>query len=172
MRGVPTMAENEQRIVTAEEIRDRAILNLSKFVKLYGLSPSESRLFSLMFLEDSPMTLDEMSGSLGMSKTSMSTGIHSLLDADMVEETWKKGVRKDLYRSEDDLYKTFVTSFRKKWISEINRNMKSFFQLKKDIQKQLQNIELDQYPELHGTLSRYAEKVDYIIHFYRWLEDV
>src|SRR5690625_1207229 len=94
-----------------EEIKNKATFALAKQINLYGLTLSESRLFSLMFLEATPMTLDDMSKSLGMSKTSMSTGIHSLQDAKMVEQTWKKGVRKDLYKAEENPYSTFANTY-------------------------------------------------------------
>jgi len=77
-----------------EELKDEAIFTLAKLINLYGFTLSESRLFSTMFLENNPMTLDELSQSLGMSKTSMSTGVRSLLDAQMVEKKWRKGMRK------------------------------------------------------------------------------
>src|SRR5699024_10463323 len=105
------MTKKNRQIDDVEEIKDKTVLVLSNFIKSYGLTPSESRLFSVLFLEEVPMTLDEMRQSLGMSKTSMSTGVHSLLDAEMIEQIWKKGVRKDLYQAENNLYKTFSNTF-------------------------------------------------------------
>lgn len=166
------MTEKNEIIDDAEQIKEKAVLTLSKFVKSYGLNPSESRLFSLMFLEEVPMTLDEMSKSLGMSKTSMSTGIHSLLDAEMVEQTWIKGIRKDLYKAENDLYKTFTNTFIKKWISEIQRNTKTFYKILDHIHSLLSEISEEDEPELYQFLSHYEKKIKYIIEFSKWLEEM
>ncbi|WP_353626298.1 hypothetical protein [Bacillus sp. JCM 19041] len=47
-----------------------------------------------------------------MSKTSMSTGIRQLAEANMAKKVWRKGVRKDLYTGEEDWYESFVAIFR------------------------------------------------------------
>lgn len=54
------------------------------------------------------MTLDEMGVEMSMSKTSMSTGVRTLLDLKMVNKVWEKGSRKDLYVVEYDWYQTFT----------------------------------------------------------------
>ncbi|WP_213818179.1 GbsR/MarR family transcriptional regulator [Garciella nitratireducens] len=164
------MIKNNTQIANAiEEIKNNAILNLAKLIKLYGLTPSEARLFSMMFLENVPMTLDDMSKSLGMSKTSMSTGIHGLLDAQMVEETWKKGIRKDLYKTEDNLYKSFANTFIKRWLSEIEKNQKIFYKILNDINSILLQCN---DKNIKTSLSNYVQKIEYIIQFYNWLEQI
>ena len=164
------MTENNTQILnTIEEIKNNAVLNLAKLLKLYGLTSSEARLFSMMFLENTPMTLDDMSKLLGMSKTSMSTGIHGLLEAQMVEQTWKKGIRKDLYKPEEDLYKTFSNTFIKQWISEIQKSKKIFYKILDDINSLLSRTD-DSSQNI--SLSNYVHKIKYIIQFYDWLEEI
>ncbi len=58
---------------------------------------SIGRLYCLLFFSDKALTLDEMKEELGMRKASMSLAVRSLLDLNMVEKSWIKGVRKDLY---------------------------------------------------------------------------
>ena len=53
-----------------------------------------------MFFHNEPLTLDDMTEELGMSKTSMSTSVRALSDLKLVERAWKRGVRKDLISSE------------------------------------------------------------------------
>jgi len=164
------MIQNDQQIINEiEEIKNEAIFTLAKLINLYGLTLSESRLFSFMFLENNPMTLDEMSQSLGMSKTSMSTGVRSLLDAQMVERTWKKGMRKDLYMVEEDLYKTFSNTFIEQWHSVIHNNTKAFNEISKQLNTLSPQVE---DADLQIALSQYSKKIDGIVHFYRWLAEV
>jgi len=164
------MIQNDPQIINEiEEIKNEAIFTLAKLINLYGLSLSESRLFSIMFLENNAMTLDEMSQSLGMSKTSMSTGVRSLLDAKMVERTWKKGMRKDLYMVEKDLYKTFSNTFIEEWHSVIHNNTKTFNELSKQLHALSPQVE---DTDLQISLSQYLKKIDGITHFYRWLAEV
>lgn len=160
---------NRQLLQLIEEIEDESAFTLAKLVSLYGFTLSESRLFSLMYLESNPMTLDEMSKSLGMSKTSMSTGVRSLLDSQMVEKTWRKGTRKDLYIVEDDLYKTFSNAFIKQWLSVIANNTKTFIKLS----KRLNNLSKEtENPEVKNSILKYSKKIDDVINFYKWLEEI
>lgn len=164
------MTQNNTQILNEiEEIKNEAIFTLAKLINLYGLTFSESRLFSIMFLENSPMTLDEMSQYLGMSKTSMSTGIRSLLDAQMVEKTWKKGIRKDLYMVEEDLYKTFSNAFIDQWYSAINYNIKTFNQISMQLNTLSAQVEDS---DLQVSLLQYSHKINSIIQFYKWLAEV
>lgn len=154
-----------------EDIKDEAIFTLAKLINLYGLTLSESRLFSTMFLENNPMTLDELSQSLGMSKTSMSTGVRSLLDAQMVAKKWKKGMRKDLYIVEEDLYKTFSSAFIEQWHSVIHQNTNMF----KEILEHLNNISSqvdEEDTNLQDSLSQYSQRIGSIIEFNRWLAEL
>ncbi|CQR47045.1 HTH-type transcriptional repressor OpcR [Paraliobacillus sp. PM-2] len=110
-------------INTKEAIYQTIINEFSKTIEFFDISPSEARLFSMLYLEGSPMTLDEMSETLGKSKTSVSTGIRTLLDSNLVRRVWKKGVRKDLYATNNDLYRKFMQAYINKWMEHtINQN--------------------------------------------------
>lgn len=161
--------DNLQIINEIEEIKNEAILTLANLIHLYGLTLSESRLFSIMFLENNPMTLDEMSQALGMSKTSMSTGVRSLLDAQMVERTWKKGIRKDLYMAEEDLYKAFSNAFIDQWHSVIQHNIKEFSEISKQLDNLLPRAE---DTDIQTSISQYSKKIANIIDFYKWLGEI
>lgn len=152
-----------------EDIKSEAIMALSKLINLCGLTFSESRLYSFMFLENNPMTLDEMSQSLGMSKTSMSTGVRSLLDTQIVERTWKKGMRKDLYVAEKNLGKVFSNTFIEQWNSLINNNSKSFAEMLKELDELSKKID---DPVLLASISDYSNKIKNIIFYYNILLEV
>lgn len=118
-----------------ENINNLIVVEFAKTVEMFDLIPSEARLFAILYLEGEPMTLDQMSEALGKSKTSMSTGIRSLLDLNLVERVWKKGERKDLYRADENLYKKFMTAYINKWLDAANRQKHSL----KEIENQLDN---------------------------------
>ncbi|WP_338001133.1 GbsR/MarR family transcriptional regulator [Shouchella clausii] len=101
-----------------QEIREQFIHELSTNFHLYGINESVGRLYGTLLFENDTLTLDEMSRRLGMSKTSMSTGIRQLVDANMARKVWKKGVRKDLYIGEEDWYASFIAIFSKNGAKE------------------------------------------------------
>jgi DNA-binding transcriptional regulator GbsR (MarR family) len=76
---------------------------------------------------------------MGMSKTSMSTGMRTMTDLKMVHKVWEKGTRKDLYEVEMDWYQTFADFFSIKWrksteqnVNALSKSLKEFQQLKED----------------------------------------
>jgi HTH-type transcriptional regulator, osmoprotectant uptake regulator len=101
---------------TSEKFKNGILLEFAKTVELFGLSPIESRVFTILYVEGKPLTLDEMSEALGKSKTSMSTSIRSLVELNLVKRVWKKGVRKDLFQANTQLFKHFMSFYLRKWL--------------------------------------------------------
>ena len=64
---------------TLDKARERIIETIAQNIHLYGLTPSAGRQYGTMFFHDEPMTLDDMTEELGMSKTSMSTSVRALV---------------------------------------------------------------------------------------------
>lgn len=105
-----------------ERTRTMVIDAIAQNMNLYGITPSAGRLYGLLFFSDKPLTLDEMKEELGMSKTSMSTAVRSLLDLNIVDKVWVKGERKDLYVIKEDWYQCFFDYFTIKWRTAITMN--------------------------------------------------
>ena len=99
------MEENNEWTVIErlEKARERIIESIAQNIHLYGLTPSAGRQYGTMFFHNEPLTLDDMTEELGMSKTSMSTSVRALSDLKLVERAWKRGVRKDLISSEQTI---------------------------------------------------------------------
>lgn len=98
--------QNNQDWKDYEELIERYIQVIAKNMNLYGITPSVGRLYGTLYFAEEPMTLDQMRDALLMSKTSMSTGVKALADMKMVTPTFRKGIRKDLYQTEKDWYKS------------------------------------------------------------------
>lgn len=157
--------EYEKKVEEAENI---VIAAIAETMDLYGVTESIGRLYAILYFSDEPMTLDEMSEKMGMSKPSMSNGIHTLLDIEMVEKVWQRGVRKDLYVAEKDFFKTFVTFFSKKWEREANVNLEAIFQAEEKLNELLND------PHLPSKVEEKVKKDLQLIReskrYYLWLK--
>lgn len=157
--------EYEKKVEEAENI---VIAAIAETMDLYGVTESIGRLYAILYFSDEPMTLDEMSKKMGMSKPSMSNGIHTLLDIEMVEKVWQRGVRKDLYVAEKDFFKTFVTFFSKKWEREANVNLEAIFQAEEKLNELLND------PHLPSKVEEKVKKDLQLIReskrYYLWLK--
>lgn len=122
------------------ESNKQLIINeFTKTIEMFDIPQSDARLFSILFIEDTPMTLDEMSIASGKSKTSVSTGIRTLLEQNLVELVWKKGVRKDLYTTDFNLYRKFMNVYINKWINHASAQLQSLQKIEQDLQDEYMN---------------------------------
>lgn len=153
-----------------EKSRERIIETIAQNIHLYGLTPSAGRQFGTMFFHDEPLTLDEMTEELGMSKTSMSTSVRSLSDLKLVERAWKRGVRKDLYKVKDDWYQSFIDLFSIKWRQSVSLHETSIRKSLNDLNKLLNDPSITE--ELKQTVETDIEKLRYMQDYYEWLDQL
>lgn len=147
--------------------RERVIETIAKNMNLYGITDSIGRLYGMLYFNQHPMTLDEMKEELGMSKTSMSTSVRSLMELKMVEKVWRKGMRKDLYKAEEDWHQTFVDLFTTKWRPSIAMNISA-------IEKSLKELALIEASETADEEVKAAAAADLVklhdaLDYYDWL---
>lgn len=150
-----------------EKARERVIDAISQNMNLYGVTPSVGRLWGLMYFQDEPMTLDDMKSELGMSKTSMSTSVRSLVELKMVDKVWKKGMRKDLYEVEEDWHQTFIDFFTIKWRSGVSMNVTAIEKSLKELHVLLEDEEIDE--EIKEIAARDIDKLHNALQYYQWL---
>lgn len=151
-----------------EKSRKRITESIAQNIHLYGLPPSAGRQFGMMFFKNRPLTLDDMSAELGMSKTSMSTSIRTLSDAKLVERVWERGVRKDLYEAKDDWYQIFIDTFTVKWRRAISLHTAAIRKSLNELNdlKNEKGIETELLTEIENDI----EKLEYIRGYYSWLD--
>lgn len=152
-----------------EEARQIFIQELSQNMHHYGITESIGRLYGTVLFAEHPLTLDEMSTSLGMSKTSMSTGIRVLMEANMVDKAWQKGVRKDLYQPIDDWYRSFSTVFVKRWQTSVENNLLAVHQMRDTL---VQLKESQDQMETTNRIDTDLEKLNHAENYYKWLTEV
>ncbi|GAB3790183.1 GbsR/MarR family transcriptional regulator [Virgibacillus kimchii] len=146
-----------------EQITDKIMQEFAKTLEMFDLSPSEARLFAYLYISEKALTLDEMAVALGKSKTSMSTNIRSLYEINLVTRVWKKGVRKDHYQANPQLFKAFMNTYISKWVDAATHQMQSLKEI---------NHFLDEYKS-DGTsaeLVNIEDRLEDIIDFHQRIE--
>lgn len=98
-----------------KRVRDQIIDHNSDHQTLFSMPHTVRRLMSVMYYFEKPMTLDDMTELLGMSKASMSIAVRELDEMGLVKKVWKKGERKDIYQVEEDNYDSFIKFFCYHW---------------------------------------------------------
>src|SRR5690625_3272366 len=167
MEGHPLPEENGAKDWEKyEETMEKHIQVIAKNMNLYGITSSIGRLYGVLYFADEPMTLDDMMNALQMSKTSMSTGVRTLSDMRMVESTYRKGIRKDLYQSEEDWYKSFTSLFGSRWRQHTEMNIEEAEEAIEQLNRLWKETDDDQLKE---KLTNDIDRLYYAKNYYRWL---
>ena len=153
-----------------QQIRQRVIETIGNNMDLYGVTLSVGHMYGHMFFSNAPVTLDEMGQVMGMSKTSMSTGMRTLIDLKMVHRVLGKGSRKDLYAVEEDWYQTFVDYFSVRWRKSTEMNMQALKKALTELEKLKGELDLSEHAEIAETIARDERKMKEALKYYRWLE--
>lgn len=157
----------EDQIKVIEKSRQRVMDSIGTNMDLYGVTMSIGHLYGNMYFHNGPVTLDEMGQEMGMSKTSMSTGMRALVDLKMINKVWGKGSRKDLYEVERDWHQNFVDFFSIKWRKSMEMNInslqKSLTELRKLQEQNYDNEQLTTYVEMD------IERMTHAVQYYKWL---
>lgn len=125
-----------------EHLRELSMHEFSKTIELFDITPAEAHLYTYLYLKGKPLTLDDMSKALGKSKTSMSNGIRTLSQMNLVSRVWKKGERKNLYEANKQLLKIFMTTHTHKWLETIHHQKNALQDINNMIQQQKRNHQL------------------------------
>lgn len=158
---------SEEQIKVIEKSRQRVMDSIGNNMDLYGITLSIGHLYGNIYFNNGPVTLDDMRETMGMSKTSMSTGMRTLMDLKMINKVWEKGSRKDLYELEADWYQNFVDYFSIKWRKSMEMNInslkKSISEIRKLREENMNNDNLVTYTDID------LQKMTDAIHYYTWL---
>lgn len=156
-----------EQIEKIQKARERVIDSIGKNMDLYGITLSIGHLYGYMYFNQGPVTLDELSKTMGMSKTSMSTGVRTLLDLKMIDKVWGKGSRKDLFEVVPDWHQNFSDYFSIKWRKAVETNMNALSKSLNEIQGM--KTEYGGQEDVLALLSKDELKIEEAIKYYRWL---
>ncbi|MBN6885989.1 HTH-type transcriptional regulator, osmoprotectant uptake regulator [Cytobacillus horneckiae] len=148
---------------TEEFFVDKIAENMST----YGVSTTVGRVLGIIYMNRKPMTLNELSEATGMSKTRMSQAVREMLELNIAEKVFEKGVRRDLYNVEQDYYQTFVSLFTSNWQKAINKNKLFEKKVKAELLLLLEQetLSADDEQKVNDLLKEAKEWVEY----YQWL---
>ena len=78
----------------------------------------------------------------------MSQVVREMVDLNIAEKVFEKGIRKDLYNVEQDYYQTFISLFISNWQKIIKKNRtfekKLYFRIKEYIENERIDEEIEQ----------------------------
>lgn len=137
-------------------------------MRTYGISTTVGRVLGIIYINRKPMTLDELSAATGMSKTRMSQVVREMVDYNIAERVFEKGVRKDIYNVEQDYYQTFISLFSSSWQKVIKKNKRTGKKLSNELKELLKEEPLDYETEM--KINEMLKETKEWLDFYDWLD--
>jgi len=95
-----------------EIAQDKFIESIGKLAESFGLNKFTAQLYAVLYLNDKPLSLDELVDRLKASKGNISLNIRELESWGAVKNVWVKGSRKDYYEADPDIKKVFVNKLK------------------------------------------------------------
>ncbi|WP_077328573.1 GbsR/MarR family transcriptional regulator [Virgibacillus siamensis] len=150
-------------------VRAQFVEKIMDNMHAFGVSPTVGRVLGIIYMHREPMTLDELSAETGMSKTRMSQVVREMMELNIAERVFKKGVRKDLYQVEQDYYETFISLFTSTWQKAIKRN-KQFEQKLMTKLNELQQQGKKLTPAKEQIINELLEEAHEWTNYYDWID--
>ncbi|MBY0122263.1 GbsR/MarR family transcriptional regulator [Bacillus sp. S/N-304-OC-R1] len=157
----------EETFIKIKHIEDQFIEKIAENMHSYGISSTVGRVLGIIYMNRKPMTLDELSEATGMSKTRMSQVVREMVDLNIAEKVFEKGVRKDLYNVEQDYYQTFISLFTSNWRKAINKNKVFEKKLSAELGRILDHDEINE--ETEQNLNELLKETKVWLDYYDWL---
>lgn len=119
-----------------EEMEHQFVEKIADNMRTFGVSETIGRVLGVIYMNREPMTLDQLSEATGMSKMRMSQVVREMIELNIAEKVFKKGVRKDLINVERDYYQTFIALFTSSWRKSVSKGR----MFEQHLRQQLQSI--------------------------------
>ncbi|MCY8520982.1 GbsR/MarR family transcriptional regulator [Bacillus atrophaeus] len=149
-----------------EQAEDHLIDRIAENMHTFGMPSTVGRILGIIYMNRKPMTLNELSEETGMSKTRMSQVVREMLDVNIAEKVFEKGVRKDLYDVEQDYYQTFITLFSANWSKVVSKNKMMHKKLNREL---LTALEGDLSPEAEEKINELLKELKEWLDYYNWI---
>lgn len=153
-----------------DEVKEQFIEKIADNMHSFGIATSVGRVLGIIYMHGAPMTLDELSAETGMSKTRMSQVVREMMELNIAEKVFKKGVRKDLYQVEQDYYQTFISLFTSNWQKAISksRNFENKLYRQLDGLQHKDKLTAEEEEEINEILTEIDEWTTY----YDWIRRI
>lgn len=120
------------------------------------------QIYALLYLNEEPLSLDDISEKLCVSKSNVSINIRLLEEYDLVRKVWVKGSRKDYYAAERNYPKKVIKDF----LENIRRTLKDAIATIESARAKVAQAKLQAKKEENTQADFIADQLDRIALFY------
>lgn len=138
-----------------ELAQNKFIGGISRMSDAFGINRFVVQLYAFLYLNGNPLSLDELTEALGVSKGNVSINIRELEKWGAVKNVWVKGSRKDYYQADPDLKKILLNKVK----SAIQKRTVELSNLVDEFGQILESIDGNLDEEEAKIVATYTEKL-------------
>jgi DNA-binding transcriptional regulator GbsR (MarR family) len=138
-----------------DAVNESTVAGLGRLARFFGFSEVMGRLYGTLMMSPQPLSLDDLAGSLEISKGSVSMNMRDLERWGMAKEVWMRGERKKYYRAESDLWQVIVNVLG----SREQREVQVALEVLSDSIGKLKAAESELTPEDRELAEYYLERI-------------
>jgi DNA-binding transcriptional regulator GbsR (MarR family) len=86
------------------EVMHRYIVHWGEMGARWGINRSVAQIHAVLFLSPDPLNADEISATLGIARSNVSTGLKELMSWNLIQVTHVLGDRRDFFKAEQDTW--------------------------------------------------------------------
>ncbi|MCA9920733.1 MAG: hypothetical protein KC421_00100 [Anaerolineales bacterium] len=149
-------------------VNDSTVAGIGRLAGFFGFSDVMGRLYATLLMSPTALSLDDLAGTLKISKGSVSMNMRALERWGMANEVWMRGSRKKYYEAEHDLWQVIrnVLGGRER------REVQLAIQVLSDSVAKLQAAEGELSPEDKELAKLYLERIDDLRAFFQFAQMV
>ena len=174
-------------MVTLTPVMKKIILHWGEMGSSWGINRTVAQIYALLYLSPDPLTADDVSSSLAIARSTVSTGLHELQSWGVVKVLHVLGDRRDHFTTMNDIWEIFriILDERKRreidptlevlqesvselqiqgedqeYVEERVNDMLDFFETVSVVYEQYKNIPTDRLKDLFQMSNKLSNIVD------------
>lgn len=157
--GTTDNSKSEQLTNDLQIVHDSMLDGLGQLADYFGFSSVMGQLFGTLLLSAEPLSLDDMTARLGMSKASVSTNMRSLERMGMVRQVWVRGGsgRRKYYQAETDFWQIFSNILSGRELRDVERALAVMEENRQRISGTIDDLPYDEQLLARLYLDRIAQ---------------
>ena len=159
VEGTTDNRKSKQLTNDLQIVHDSMLDGLGQLADYFGFSTVMGQLFGTLLLSAEPLSLDDMTARLGMSKASVSTNMRSLERMGMVRQVWVRGGsgRRKYYQAETDFWQIFSNILSGRELRDVERALAVMEENRQRISGTIDDLPYDEQLLARLYLDRIAQ---------------
>ena len=125
LRLVSTKRSKRGDVTTSNQIKQNFVQGMRGISQFWGFPKAMGAIFAVLYSSSTPLSLDEIVESTGLTKGSISTNVRTLTRMGLIHPVTRIADRKDYYEAESDFYKSVQTILKGRQNNEFDRAINS-----------------------------------------------